>query len=293
MTLTDFRNPEALVTSEWLEKHIDDANLRVFDCSTTLVHEANSPHPYKVVSGRKAFEKGHIPGSAYLDLQSDFSDSASPLAMKLPKLADLASAFGLAGIGDDTRVVLYSRDSISWATRFWWMLRWLGFDNASILEGGFNTWEKEGRAISTHEIRYPPGKLTISPRPNIFVGRETVLQAIGDKNSCIVSALGADVYSGENPRYGRPGRIPSSVNVPQVSLVDADTLEILPAGTLKEMFVTAGAKPNKRIITYCGGGIFATVNAFLMHQLGYENVAVYDNSMAEWAQDVSLPIETG
>jgi len=293
MTLAQLKNPEAIVTSDWLETHIHEPNLRIFDCTTTLVHEVNSPHPYRVVSGRKEFEIGHIPGSAYLDLQADFSDSNSRWAMKLPTVAELTTAFELAGIGDNTRVILYSRNSVSWATRFWWMLRWLGFDNAAILEGGFNKWEKEGRMISILASHYLPGKLTVSPRTNIFVDREDVLSAIEDKNTCIISALGPDVHSGENPRYGRPGRIPSSVNVPQVSLVNADTLEFHPAITIKKMFAAVCAETDKLIITYCGSGIFATVNAFLLYQLGYENVTVYDNSMSEWGRDASLPIEMG
>ena len=95
-----------------------------------------------------------------------------------------------------------------------------------------------------------------------------------------INALAPDLHSGANPRYGRPGRIPGSVNVPAAALLDPETRE-LPC-----------ADPAKRIIFYCGGGIAATLDAFLLHQLGYQEIAVYGNSMGERAKDETLPTET-
>ena len=120
-----------------------------------------------------------------------------------------------------------------------------------------------------------------------------MLAAIEDKATCLVNALGRDIFSGENPRYGRPGRIPGSISIPQVELADPKTHAFLPVHKIAEAFQRAGAQKADRFITYCGGGIFATVDAFWLHQLGYENVAVYENSMSEWGPDESLPIEVG
>ena len=293
MTIISYRDPDAIVTGQWLEAHIDDANLRIFDCTTHLVPESGSPEPYRVVSGRGGFQAGHIPGAGYLDLQKDFSVSDSPFGMTLADADHVAQAFARAGISDGTRVILYARGAMSWATRFWWMLRWLGFDNAAVLDGGFDKWLADNRPVSLNSPAYPPGTLTPAPRPSLFVGRREVYDAIGDPATSTICALGADVFAGNSPRYGRPGRIPGSVNVPQVSLIDPATCEFLPAATVARMFSAAGADPAKSIITYCGGGIFATLNAFLLHQLGYENIAVYDNSMSEWGKDETLPIEVG
>jgi len=291
MTRAKYYNPSAIVTTDWLEKHVGDENLRIFDCTTHLVQESGSSRPYRVVSGQEDYSARHIPGSGYLDLQADFSLADSPWAMTLASTGDVAKAFEKAGVSDETRVVLYSHNSMSWATRFWWMLHWLGFDNAAVLDGGLNKWVAEGKDVTTKVKSYLPGTLAISPRPRIFVGREEVLCTIKDPKKCTISALGPDIYSGKVPRYGRPGRIPASVNVPQVSLVDPKTLEFQPAETVAQKFLAVGADPKKHIITYCGGGIFASLNAFLLHQLGYENVSVYDNSMSEWGQDNTLPIE--
>ena len=116
-----FRHPDALVTGDWLQANLDDASLRVFDCTTYLEYEEGSDRPYRVVSGRTDYEAGHIPGAGFLDLQGDFSVAESPFRFTLPTPEAAAAAFGRHGIGDGTRVVLYSRKNIQWATRFWWM----------------------------------------------------------------------------------------------------------------------------------------------------------------------------
>ncbi len=288
-----FRDPEAIVSTGWLAAHLEDPDLRVFDCSTQLIFEVGTGRPYRVVNGFEDHARGHVPGAGCLDLQADFSRQDSPFAMTLAAPEQVASAFARNGIGKSSRVVLYSRRSPSWATRFWWMLRWLGFDNAAILDGCYETWLREGRPVSTTPCRYRPDKLPVNLRPDLFVGKNEVLSAIGDDKTCTVNALGPDLFSGENARYGRPGRIPGSVNVPKVSLVDPDTLKLLPPQEIAERFARAGAGRADRHITYCGGGIFATLDAFLLYQLGHDDVAVYDNSLSEWATDAALPMEVG
>ena len=287
-----FRHPDALVSGSWLESRLDDPALRIFDCTTYLHYEEGTGRPYRVESGRADYDAGHIPGSGFLDLQGEFSVGDSPYRFTLPSPDAVAAAFARHGVGDDTRVVLYSRKSPIWATRFWWMLRWIGFDAAALLDGGYDKWVADERAISTEPCRYPAGDLSVTPRPGLFVGKEDMLGAIGTADTCSINALTPDLHAGETPRYGRPGRIPGSVNVPALSLVDPDTKEIRPPDTVAAAFAAVGAEPGKRILAYCGGGIAATLDAFLLHQLGYQDIAVYDNSMSEWATDESLPIET-
>lgn len=293
MTGAQFHDPEALVSGDWLERHLHDPDLRIYDCTTYLAYEEGGPRPYRVVSGREDFDAGHIPGSVHLDLQKEFSVEDSPYRFTLPPAVSVAQAFEHHGVGDGTRVVLYSRKGMQWASRFWWMLRWLGFDNAALLDGGYDKWVADGRPVSTEQSHYPPGSLSVNPRPELFVGKDAVLAAIGDTGSCTINALSPELHSGENPRYGRPGRIPGSTNAPAMAQLNPETLEVLDPETVADHFAAAGADPSKRIIAYCGGGIAATLDAFLLHQLGFRDIAVYDNSMSEWATDDSLPIETG
>ncbi|PUB09489.1 sulfurtransferase [Yoonia sediminilitoris] len=291
MAEVSMKDPDALVNTQWLAEHLDDPRLRIFDCSTILELDVAGERPYRVVSCRPEHEAGHIPGAGFFDLQADFSDDSSPFAMTLADRQTVAAAFGAQGIDDTSRVVLYSRRSMSWSTRFWWMLRWLGFDNAAVLDGGFEKWTAEGRPLSQAPCAYPTGQLSIDLRPEIFVAKDDVLRAIDDPGTCLVNALGRDVFSGENPRYGRPGRIPGSVSLPQVELVAPDGTFLSPSN-IANALSEAMADKAQRHITYCGGGIFATVDAFWLCQLGHENVAVYENSMSEWGPNERLPIET-
>lgn len=292
MSDAQFHYPEALVSGDWLEANLSDPELRVFDCTTYLELDEGADRPYRVVSGRTDYDADHIPGSGFLDLQGEFSVADSPYRFTLPAPQDAAAAFARHGIGDGARVVLYSRKTSMWATRFWWMLRWLGFDTAGILDGGYDKWVADGRAVSTEPCAYPTDNLTANPRPGLFVGKDEMLAAIGDAGVCTINALAPDLHSGESPRYGRPGRIPGSINVPAMSLLDSETKEVAAPESAAGAFTAAGANPDQRILAYCGGGIAATYDAFLLHQLGYQDIAVYDNSMSEWATEDSLPIET-
>jgi thiosulfate/3-mercaptopyruvate sulfurtransferase len=288
-----YAHPEAIVSTAWLAANLGDPTLRIFDCTTYLLYETGTGRPYSIKSGREDYDAGHIPGAGFLDLQGELSDRTSHFNFTMPAPDDLAARLAARGIGDGTRVVLYSRKTPQWATRVWWMMRAIGFDNAAILDGGIDTWMAEGRAISTSETRYAPATLRAKPRPGLFVGRDEMLASIGDVGTCSINALAPDLHSGENPRYGRPGRIPGSVNLPAASLFEAGSFKLKAPDQVAAAFAAIGADKAKRKLIYCGGGIAATLDAFLLYQLGHQDIAVYDASMNEWAKDESLPMEVG
>jgi thiosulfate/3-mercaptopyruvate sulfurtransferase len=204
----------------------------------------------------------------------------------------LANALGRRGIGDQCRVVLYARGCNAWATRVWWLLRSIGFDAAAILDGDWEKGTREGRPISNDEPVFEPATLIPRPRPELFVTRQAARQALQDPNACLINALEADLHVGDNPRYGRPGRIPGSVNVPSASLVDPDTNTLASDEQAASIFRRVGANPIRRTVVHRGGGIAATLDAVMLHRLGYQDLSAYDASMSEWARDESLPIET-
>lgn len=292
MTKYTYKYPDAIVTTDWLAEHLEDPDLRIYDCTTYLRYTPGTGKPYNVESGRADYDSAHIPNSAFLDLQSDLSDNASPYRFTILPADELARKLAAHGIGDQTRVVLYSRANMQWATRVWWMLRYVGFDNAAVLDGGWEAWSGEDRPQSAEPHSYPAATLTPSPRPELFVGSEETKAAIGAADVCTINALAPDLHSGANDRYGRPGRIPGSVNVPAADLQAGPAKRFAAPDQAAVTFATVGADPTKRIIVYCGGGIAATLDAFLLHQLGYESLAVYDASMSEWATRNDLPIET-
>ncbi|HXP73096.1 MAG TPA: rhodanese-like domain-containing protein [Stellaceae bacterium] len=277
------REPHALIDTEALARELGQGTIRIFDCTTYLEPTPpGSDDPYVVVSGRASFEAAHIPGADFLDLQGEFSDTATRLRFMMPDVAALEAAFGRHGIG-----------SMMWATRFWWMLKALGFDGAAVLDGGFDKWRAEGRPLEAGPAKgYPPARFVAKPRPGRFVDKDAVLAAIGNPATVTVNALGPQFHHGLEPsRYGRPGRVPGSVNVPAASLVDPQTKAFVPLEAAAATFAAAGVAKDKEVVAYCGGGISATLDLFLLHQLGFDRLALYDGSMGEWAKDASLPIE--
>jgi len=285
-----FERPQALVSTQWLAERLADPDLRIYDCTVHL--PPDPPRIYKIVGGRPGYDAGHIPGADFLDLQFELSDPDAGLDFMLPSPARFADAMSRHGLGPRQTAVLYAQASPMWATRAWWMLRAMGFDRACVLDGGLTKWKAEGRALSTEPARYPPGRFEARPRTGAMADSSTVQAALGDPGICILSARSRELFEGTTYDYGRRGRIPGSVNVPAGSLVD-ETQAFLPAERLRAAFAAVGVVSGRRVIAYCGAGIAATSDAFALHLLGHDDVAVYDASMSEWSSDPSLPMETG
>jgi thiosulfate/3-mercaptopyruvate sulfurtransferase len=285
-----------LITTAELAKILGQPSLRVFDCTTTLDYQPpGSGVPYIVVPGFKTFEAGHIPGAGFLDLQGEFSDQHTKLRFMMPDVKQLEAAFGRHGVGNDSLVVLYSIGTAMWATRFWWMLKSLGFDNVAVLDGGWDKWKAEGRPLETGSAKgYTPGKFIAKPRASYFADKHQVLAAGGERDTIVVNALNEQLHKGGEPsRYGRPGHIPGSCNVSAATLVDPATKTFVPLADAEQKFTSQGFSRDKRVVAYCGGGISATIDLFMLHRLGYDKLTLYDGSMGEWATDDKLPIETG
>jgi thiosulfate/3-mercaptopyruvate sulfurtransferase len=208
--------PEAIVECNWLKDHIDNQEIRLYDCTTYVQYTDDHPSkPYDVCSGDAEYAKSHIPKSAYLNLQKKLSETNSPYSFTLPSLETLADCFKQQGIGDPYHIVLYSRNGMQWATRVWWMLHLLGYSKVSILNGGFVEWLRSG--LPTEE------KVTYFPIANFTIDKERVLECIDDESCFLINALTEDIYSGQNSRYGRPGRVPNSHNIPFHQLVNSES----------------------------------------------------------------------
>src|SRR5947199_2381201 len=288
-----FAHPEFLAETDWLAAHLNDPNVIVLDSTVHLIPDPKIT--YTVKSGREDFEKGHIPGAQFLDLQADLSAKHPKLRFMMPNAEELAAAMGRFGIGDRSRVILYSTTTPQWAARIWWMLRNYGFENAAVLNGGFQKWAREGRPVETGPTPpRPPAKFTIRHGRRLMVGKEEVLGAIGDPATCTINALLPQQHAGTGGNaYGRQGRVAGSVNVPAASLIDPTTGVFLPPAELRAKFETVGAFDKRRAITYCGGGIAASSDALALVMLGHPDVRLYDASMSEWSNDPALPMETG
>jgi thiosulfate/3-mercaptopyruvate sulfurtransferase len=290
--MTGFVHPEYLVETEWLARNLADPNVLVLDCTTHLIPDPRIT--YQVKPGLEDFQRGHIPGAQFVDMLRDVSDTSQQLRFMRQTPDEFAAAMRRFGVNNTTRVVTYSTANVWWATRLWWLLHEFGYDNAAVLDGGWQKWQREGRAVETGAARpRPPGNFTVRAVRNLMVDKDEVLRAIGNGAVCTINALLPQQHTGSGGNaYGRPGRIAGSVNLPAAHLLNPETNEFLPADELRKRFEAIGAM-DRQVINYCGGGIAASADALALIMLGHNDVRLYDASLSEWAKDPSLPMETG
>ena len=283
--------PQFLVDTDWVSTHLDDKDLRIFDC--TILLTPTPEDPFKVETVQTVWQKGHLPNAGFLDLRDELSGPwrRSPLEFNLPSEEQFGQVMSQKGVNRSSIVVLYSAQHPMWATRVWWMLRAFGHDKAVVMDGGWDKWIAEGRPTSTEACHYPPTKFELSRRPTLFADKVEVQKALGAPESLLLNALSRKQHAGQGIHYGRPGRIPGSACVPISALVQRDLPTFQPIEVIRAAFDEVGMRYNQRVITYCGSGIAASCSAFALSMLGQENVAVYDGSLIEWSNDPSLPME--
>ena len=287
-----WKYPEAIVSCEWLNRNLENKNVRLYDCTTFLHYTDNHPSkPYDVESGYQDYLKEHIPGASFLDLQNQISDTESQYKFTFPKVELLRNRFGKLGIGEPYHIILYSTNGLQWATRVWWMIYVLGYTNVSVLNGGLKEWKRRNYNLEPDENFYIETAFSSAENQSFFVGKEQTLSAMNDKNCFLINALTSDIHNGKSTRYGRPGRIPGSINIPFSDLMDMSTHMLKSPKEALSVFEKHNITKDIEILNYCGGGIAATLNAFVLYQLGFQKLKVYDNSLSEWAMDKSLPME--
>jgi thiosulfate/3-mercaptopyruvate sulfurtransferase len=298
-----FEHPEYLVSTDWLAEHLDDLNVRILDVTAKLSSKLDN------AAGGELWEEAHIPGSLFFDVPSAkgvLSDQSAALPWMWPTPEQFEATMAEFGIGAETRVVLVARtpragidSGTMWCTRAWWTLHHYGVDCA-ILHGGLERWEAEGRELASGTASPTAAADPVRAAQGWERARATdddVLQAVNDiagndGQVCLVDALSAESYAGEEDTYGRPGHITGAINVPFRSLIEAETCGFVGADTMRAALTDAGLLDAPEVITYCGGAIAATVDAFCLALFGHEAVSVYDGSLMEWTADPDRPMTT-
>ena len=143
---------DLIVSTQWLSEHLGEPDLVVLD--TTVLVQQDENGKFSSSSARSNYESGHIPTAAYADLLGELSDQSSSMDFVMPSPEQFRLAIGQLGVGNESRVVLYSGNYPAWAARLWWMFRWAGFDQVALLDGGLQAWVAEGRPLSVEPATY-------------------------------------------------------------------------------------------------------------------------------------------
>jgi thiosulfate/3-mercaptopyruvate sulfurtransferase len=281
-------HPEALVSTEWLAAHLDDPHVRVVDASFKL--------PGITPTAREDYDRGHIPGAMFFDID-DIAELGTSLPHMIPSPELFARKMEGLGIGDDDRVIVYDSAGLSSAGRAWWMLRLYGHHNVALLDGGLPRWRAEGRPLET-ALPNPPRDRHFSARfdPELVRDKQALVQNLSTRREQVVDARAAGRFTGiaEEARPGlRRGHIPGSRNLPYDQVTDPQTRQLRDADELSDLFRDAGVALDRPIVTSCGSGVTACALAFALHLIGHPGAAVYDGSWSEWGLPGDTPVETG
>lgn len=285
--------PHGLVDTAWLEPRLGAPGLRVLDCTTWMTPQPVGPS--RIDSGRPDWARAHIPDALHVDMVEDLSDPDGRFPYTLPAPSRFAALMSRLGIGDDDHVVLYGASHPMVVTRAWWVLRTLGHERVSILDGGLDAWRREGRPLDDARPVFPPARHGAALRPGRLADADDVARALADGSAQVVNALSPEQFRGTGgAHYGRPGRIPGSLSLPARDLIDPSSGRWHDRDELGRRIDAAGlAGGDTPVIVYCGGGIAATAVAFALHRAGRTRVAVYDNSLLEWSADPARPMHVG
>ena len=265
-----------------LADRLDDPNLVIIDCRFALGDTE---------AGRKAYAESHLHGAVYAHLDEDLSGPIVPGKTgrhPLPDPSVFAEKLGSWGIDDSVHVVAYDNMGSPFAARLWWMLKWMGHDAVSVLDGGWPAWVEAGLPTST-EIHTPtPRTFSARPQHELLATARDVEAAIG--NATLIDARGEERFAGRNePLDPVAGHIPSAICYPWAGNLD-ERKHFLPAEKLRERF--ADLENADAPILYCGSGVTAAHNALAIVLAGFPLPRLYAGSWSEWITDPGRPIDT-
>ena len=265
-----------------LKDRLDDANLVVVDTRFNLKDPTE---------GHKLFKEAHISGAVYFDLDKDLSSPPQAHGGRhpLPEVQGFVRKLELAGIGDETSVVVYDDTTNVFAGRMWWLLRYLGHADVKVLDGGLSTWQEAGFELSAELPDREAATFTPRPNPEMVADIEEVKRKV-NSSTVLIDARGAERYRGDNePMDKKAGHIPSARNLHYAGNYENGKLKDEDA--LKERF--ADASEVEEVIVYCGSGVSAANNLLALEEVGVTGAKLYVGSWSDWSSYEDTPVETG
>ncbi|MHA6324826.1 3-mercaptopyruvate sulfurtransferase [Roseivivax sp. CAU 1753] len=279
-------DPRTLVSTDWLDAHLKDPDLRVLDASWYLPDEKRD--------AKAEYDAAHIPGARHVDID-DLSDARSDLPHMVPPPEKFMSRMRAMGVGDGHQVVVYDGAGLFSAARIWWLFRLMGHSDVAVLDGGFPKWLAEKRPVEDMPPIIRDRHMTVRRQAQMVRDVTQVSSAMKLRTHEVIDARSPGRFRGEDPepRAGlRSGHIPGSKNVHYATLLNDDGTMKDPEG-LKAAFAAAGVDLARPAITTCGSGVTAAILSLAMDRLGKHDHSLYDGSWSEWGQFPTLPVATG
>ena len=273
-----------LVSVEDLAAHPE---WRVFDCRHDL---KNTEY------GRQAYARGHIPGALFLHLDDDLSGVKDGRNGRhpLPDPEGFARLMAACGVDASTQVVAYDNEGGIFASRLWWMLRWLGHDRVAVLDGGLAGWKRSKRALEeTVPVVEPRSFAARAQDMAVDVGQ--ILTNLQSDRMLILDARSPERFRGENETLDPVGgHIPGAVNRFYFDNLDDDGCFFKPVAELRAEFAALlGGRPAAQVVQQCGSGVTACHNLLAMELAGLSGSKLYPGSWSEWCADPSRPVARG
>ena len=282
--MSGLARPELFSSTAQVAERLHDPNVRIVDCRFTFEGDAKAD-----------YVAGHIPGAVHCDWSRDLS--APPPASGHPRYmllgpAEFAQAMSRLGIGNDTQVIGYDAEGGHHAARLWVALKRYGHDNMSVLEGGIQKWQREGRPLEPGEVTAKQATFVARPRDGVLASRDEVFAAVRTGDPWLLDVRRDTEFSGEEKRAARGGHIPGAVNILWKDALTADWM-LKDPDELEEFYTNAGFGPETATVTYCQAGVRAAFTHLVLSALGHDDVRTYDGSWEEWGNDPALPIIVG
>ncbi|MCL1474212.1 sulfurtransferase [Argonema antarcticum A004/B2] len=269
--ITDYR---LVVSPQWLSEHLDDPQIVIVDCRFSLADTELGPLQYQT---------SHIQGSHYLDLNDDLSSPVGKHGGRhpLPNPVELAKKLAAIGINSqETLVVAYDDSRFAFASRLWWLLRYLGHDKVALLDGGWKSWLSAGYPVTDALAMPKQGKFLPEVRSHFVVDIDTVKDRKDLPEVVLVDSRESDRYRGERePIDPIAGHIPSAVNYPWQDVTD-EVSRVLPVTEQKRRW--SGLENAQEIMVYCGSGVTACVNLLSLEMAGIHTGKLYAGSWSDW-----------
>jgi thiosulfate/3-mercaptopyruvate sulfurtransferase len=245
--------------------------------------------------GEAQYRAGHIPGAVFVHLDRDLSAPKTGTNGRhpLPSPEAAAALFGRLGIAVGKQVVAYDQGGGMFAARLWWMLQWLGFDAAAVLDGGYAKWVAEGRAIETDAVVPAPAEFTVE-RVTPTVNATGVMASLARQRLLLIDARAPERFRGETePLDPVAGHIPGARNRPYTLNLNADGTFKHPAFLRAEFGALLAGEPHDLVVHQCGSGVTACHNLLAMEIAGISGTRLYPGSWSEWCADPARPVSTG